>query len=185
MSWIREVDEEAAEGPLADVYERVRGSRAKLSNIMRVQSLAPEAMAAHLDLYTSLLFRRGGLSRPERELIGVVVSRENGCRYCVLHHAAALEAWWKDGERVEQLREDPERVALTGRQRALCHYARKLTRTPAEMTEDDVEALRGAGLEDEEILQAAMIASYFNFVNRVADGLGVDAPADEVRGYRY
>jgi uncharacterized peroxidase-related enzyme len=185
MSWIRTIHEDEAEGPLAHVYEEISRRRGKLSNIMRVQSLAPDAMRAHLDLYTTLMFSKGGLSRAERELIAVVVSVENDCRYCTLHHAAALEAWWKDPERVARVREAPDAAELSERERALVGYARDLTRAPAKVDEFRIEELRRSSLTDEEILQANMITAYFNFVNRIAEGLGVDAPPEEVGGYRY
>ena len=57
--------------------------------------------------------------------------------------------------------------------RVLLAYAEKLTREPAAMTPADLEPLRGAGWGDEAILHAAEVVSYFNFVNRMADGLGV------------
>jgi uncharacterized peroxidase-related enzyme len=185
MSWIRVVPEREAEGALAEVYERIGTQRGKVSNIMRVQSLAPGAMEAHMDLYMEVMFRKGGLSRAERELIAVVVSVHNGCEYCTLHHAPALEAWWKDGERVARLQDDPATAALSEREAALAEYARVLTLRPADMKEADLEPLRVAGLDDEEILQATMVTSYFNFVNRIAQGLGVEAPPEEVGGYRY
>lgn len=53
-------------------------------------------------------------------------------------------------------------------------YALKLTRTPAEVTEADVAALREAGLGDAGVHDAACVVAYFNFVNRIADGLGVE-----------
>lgn len=185
-SWIRVIDEGAAEGPLADAYARVARLRGKVSNIMRAQSLAPEAMEAHMDLYMTLMFEKGGLSRAERELIAVVVSIENGCTYCTLHHAAALRAWWKSGERVDRVvAGELEAAALTERELAIVAYARALTRSPAEVGPEDVERLRRAGLDDEEILRTNLVVSYFNFVNRIAEGLGVTAPPDEVEGYRY
>lgn len=185
MSWIRVVHESDADGALADVYDRVGRQRGKVANIMRVQSLAPAAMAAHVDLYLDLMFSRGGLTRAERELIAVVVSGANGCHYCTLHHAAALEAWWRDADRVARLRRDPDSAGLSARETRLVDYAERLTRSPADVKESDVQALRTAGLTDREILQANMITAYFNFVNRIAEGLGVDAPQDEVGGYRY
>ncbi len=185
MSWIRVIPEDEAQGELAETYARIRKERGKLSNIMRVQSLDPRAMEAHLDLYMRLLFRQGGLSRAERELIAVVVSVQNGCEYCTLHHAAALAAWWKDPARVERLEEDPGKADLSEREEALVHYATTLTQAPASIQEEAVERLRRTGLDDEEILQANMITAYFNFVNRIAEGLGVDAPPEEVEGYRY
>lgn len=53
-------------------------------------------------------------------------------------------------------------------------YAEKLTRAPATMTQADVEALRAAGWSDSAILDMAQVCAYFNFVNRMADGLGVE-----------
>jgi uncharacterized protein YciW len=53
-------------------------------------------------------------------------------------------------------------------------YALKLTRTPWKMRKDDLDPLRDAGLTDREILDLAMIVSYYAYVNRMADGLGVE-----------
>lgn len=53
-------------------------------------------------------------------------------------------------------------------------YAAKLTKRPAEIGREDIEFLRVAGLDDREILDTAEVASYFNFVNRMAEGLGVE-----------
>ena len=55
-------------------------------------------------------------------------------------------------------------------------YAAKLTLTPAAMGREDVESLRSHGFDDQAILQINLIASYFNYINRVADGLGVGRP---------
>ena len=57
--------------------------------------------------------------------------------------------------------------------RALVAYAVKLTREPARMAEGDLAQLRAAGLSDRGIHDAATIVAYFNFVNRLAEGLGV------------
>jgi uncharacterized peroxidase-related enzyme len=61
--------------------------------------------------------------------------------------------------------------------RALCDYAVKLTLAPGDVTEDDIETLRGHGFDDTAITIAVQVISYFNYINRVADGLGVDDEA--------
>lgn len=53
-------------------------------------------------------------------------------------------------------------------------YAVKLTREPAAIAESDVEGLRRAGFDDRGILDIVLVTAYFNFVNRIADGLGVE-----------
>lgn len=57
---------------------------------------------------------------------------------------------------------------------ALCAYADKLTLTPADMSEADIEALRDVGLDDVAIHDATQVISYFNYINRIADALGVE-----------
>jgi alkylhydroperoxidase family enzyme len=69
---------------------------------------------------------------------------------------------------------DYREAALEPPVRALMDYAVKLTREPWAMTEADVVGLREHGWADEQILAANLVASYFNFINRLADGLGVD-----------
>ncbi|MDQ3963316.1 MAG: peroxidase [Actinomycetota bacterium] len=63
---------------------------------------------------------------------------------------------------------------LEERMAALCRYAVKLTTAPHAMEHGDVEELRRAGLDDRGIVDANQVVSYFNYVNRVADGLGIE-----------
>jgi len=72
MSWIDEVDVDDAEGKLETLYAELVEKRGKVSNILKVHSLNPEAMANHLDLYMTVMFGRSGLSRAEREAVAVV-----------------------------------------------------------------------------------------------------------------
>ena len=66
---------------------------------------------------------------------------------------------------------------LTDRQRALCEFAEKLTKTPAAMTPEDLDRLRAVGLDDGQCTEVVHIVGYFNHINRVADALGVDDEA--------
>ncbi|MDP6942455.1 MAG: hypothetical protein QGH51_10575 [Planctomycetota bacterium] len=67
-----------------------------------------------------------------------------------------------------------EEAPLSPSERALCKWAEKLTRAPGEMAETDVLELREQGWSDLEIHDAAQVVAYFNYINRLADGLGVD-----------
>jgi len=75
---------------------------------------------------------------------------------------------------IEGLTRSPDDHPLNERERAMVNYALKLTRRPSQMVQDDLTPLRNAGLVDREILDLAMIVSYFAYVNRLADGLGVE-----------
>ncbi|MFW5927866.1 MAG: peroxidase-related enzyme [Thermoplasmatota archaeon] len=185
MSWIDEIDEENADDKLEEVYNRIKGDRGKLSNIMKVHSLMPQAMDDHMDLYMSIMFKERSLSREMCELIGVVVSNENGCEYCVNHHAEALNHYWDDEERIERLKEDYKGADLDDKKSTIVEYAVKLTNTPDKVEKVDVDNLRRAGFSDKNILNINLVTSYFNFVNRIALGLGVEFSQKEVKGYDY
>lgn len=68
---------------------------------------------------------------------------------------------------------------LTPRERAIVEYACRLTNRPAAIQQSDIAALRGAGLTDREIHDAAHVTAYFAYVNRMVSGLGVELEADD------
>jgi uncharacterized peroxidase-related enzyme len=72
------------------------------------------------------------------------------------------------------MQEDWRSAELDRADRLLCEYAEKLTRTPSRMAEEDVESLREAGFDDEQIHDAIQVIAYFNYINRVADAVHVD-----------
>ncbi len=69
---------------------------------------------------------------------------------------------------------DYRQAQLEVADRALCDYAVKLTLAPGRVTEQDIHDLRSHGFDDSAITIAVQVISYFNYINRVADGLGVD-----------
>jgi uncharacterized peroxidase-related enzyme len=80
----------------------------------------------------------------------------------------------KEDDLAERIEADYRTADLGPRRRAMLEYAEKLTRTPAAMQAGDVEALRGVGFSDADVLHIAEVTSYYAYVNRIADGLGVD-----------
>ncbi len=185
MPYIRVISEDEAEGDLFKVYDEIQRSRGRVANVLRIQSLRPKGLRTHLDLYMDTVFGKGPLSRRQRELLAVVVSAENECTYCVIHHGEALNKYVKDAAWVKALAADPEGVSLDADERALADYALGLTRSPGRGRKEAVEALRSAGFEDDAILHATEVVSYFNYVNRMVHGLGVELESDDDRDYDY
>ncbi len=183
MSWIDEIEVSEADGKLAEMYAALIRQRGKISNILKVHSLNPEALGNHLDLYMTLMFGKSGLSRAERESIAVVVSANNDCEYCVNHHVEALKRFIDDEETLTMLAKADGLETLEPRLSNIVRHAEKLTNAPVAMTESDLGELRAVGLSDSDILDLTLIVAYFNFVNRIALGLGVTYSADEMSGY--
>lgn len=90
-----------------------------------------------------------------------------------MHHARGLLRLTNNPTLGAALQLDYRTADITARQRAMLDYADKLTRDPGAMTAADMLPLRAAGLEDRSILDLNQAVSYFAYVNRVADGLGV------------
>ncbi len=74
---------------------------------------------------------------------------------------------------VQALREDYTRAPISEQDRVMLDYVVKLTKDATQVSRDDHERLRAAGFDDRGILQITLIASWFNYINRVADALGV------------
>ena len=81
MPHIRLIDPEDATGPLKDEYDAAIGRAGKVFNIVKSMSLRPAVLQASMGLYREIMFGPSGLSRQERELLAVVVSAANSCRY--------------------------------------------------------------------------------------------------------
>ena len=81
-----------------------------------------------------------------------------------------------DPDMASHVMHDYRNADLDAETRAMLDFATKLTREPAAMRRADVERLREHGLTDEQILSVTLIACLFNFMTRLADGLGVDVP---------
>lgn len=186
MARIRIIEQSEADGELKQIYDSLVSSRGKLAEVHKVQSLNPPTIPAHMDLYMKIMFSRSPLSRAEREMMAVVVSVTNGCEYCREHHLEALKHFWPENRSAAVSRLDAYAAGLDDRLKALFEYARALTVTPGESSADDhwADRLRSVGLDDRGILDATLVISYFNFVNRMVMGLGVEVEADP-GGYRY
>jgi alkylhydroperoxidase family enzyme len=82
VAWIETIREDEWDGDLAELYgSLIDRSHNRVDNIMQVHSLDPEAMDAHLDVYTAAMSGTATLRKVERELIALVVSDINGCHY--------------------------------------------------------------------------------------------------------
>lgn len=82
MAWIPMIPESAAEGELAELYRRGRDPRTgQVDNILRIHSLNPPTLRAHLDVYLTACHGPSPLSRRLREMIAIAVSKANECHY--------------------------------------------------------------------------------------------------------
>jgi uncharacterized peroxidase-related enzyme len=89
-------------------------------------------------------------------------------------HEKDLRSVVESDKQQQAVQEDYRSADLPAREVALLDFAVKLTKSPSGVERDDLDALRVHGFTDEQLVDAVHCISYFNFINRVLDGLGVD-----------
>ena len=186
MSWIETVPFARAAGRLRDLYRRLAGSDEVIDDVFLAMSLRPHTLEGHLGLYRSVLHHSSNLvPRWFMEAIGVQISLDNGCTYCLAHHEAGLARLLDSPERARAMRtafDSPDPAAgdalFDERERAALDYARRLTLRPGEVREAHIAGLRSAGWNDGEILELNQVTAYFNYGNRTSLGLGACLDGD-------
>jgi uncharacterized peroxidase-related enzyme len=185
---IRMIPLEEATGYLREMYEKVKTPHGTVDNVMRVHSLRPRTMDGHVMLYRSVLHSPDNtLPLWLLELVASYTSIINRCAYSLTHHFANARRLLGDGARADAIYEalvarSPERQ-FAGRELAILRYAAKLTEAVGAMDAADVAALRDAGCDDGEILEVNQVCAYFNYSNRLLNGLGVTTDGDVIGYY--
>ncbi len=143
-------------------------------NVLRAYAFDIAKLDAFTAMYNDLMLAPSGLTKLEREMIAVVVSSINRCWYCQVAHGAAVRALSGDPALGEAMVMNWRAAPLPQRQKAMLAFAEKVTRTSAEVTEADREALRTEGFSDRDIWDIAAVTGFFNMSNRVASAVGME-----------
>ena len=187
-AWIHMVPDDQADEDLKDALSGARTPYGTVDNVLRVHSLRPNTMRGHMKIYKAALHDDANtIPMWLQETVASYVSVLNDCAYSLANHWANARHLMGDDAKADaieaamQVRRPAD--ALDGRELALMRYAEKLTLTPADMVQADVQDLRDNGLDDGQILEANQIICYFNYVNRSINGLGVTTEGDIVGYY--
>lgn len=147
-------------------------------NVLQAHAFDIDKLNAFAALYNDLMLGDSGLSKLEREMIGVVVSSINKCFYCLTAHGQAVRALSNDPILGEMLVMNYRAADLSPRQRAMLDFAELITHASATIEEEDRETLRSVGFSDRDIWDIANVAAFYNMTNRVASAIDM-RPNDE------
>ena len=192
-AWIEMVTDEAASPELRAALDEARTPHGTVDNVMRVHSLRPSTMRGHVKLYRAALHDDANtVPTWLQETIASYVSTLNDCAYSFSNHMANARHLMLASNAGDQafadraeaaLKADRPETVFDGKALAMLCYARKLTLRPGEMVEADLEPMREHGVDDGEILEINQIIGYFNYANRLLNGLGVTLEGDIVGYY--
>jgi uncharacterized peroxidase-related enzyme len=160
--------EETLPGDLKIIWEKCREKLGFVPNVFQTLSLKPQRLRDFMQTFNEIMLSESRLSKLEREMIAVVVSSANRCYYCLVSHGAAVRKLSGDPQLGEMLALNYRVAPLEPRMRAMLDFAWKLTETPSEVIEQDRDALRAAGLDNEDIFDLAQVIGLFNLSNRMA-----------------
>jgi len=188
-AWIKMIRDHEANQELKEVLNLARTPHGTVDNVMRVHSLRPSTMKGHIVLYKSVLHdETNTIPKWFQETISSYVSILNNCAYSLDNHWKNASHLIDDNEKSDAIKKaldnkKPEEV-FTGKELAILKYSEKLTISPSEMREEDIQELKKNNVTDDEILEANQIICYFNYVNRTINGLGVTTEGDIVGYYK-
>ncbi len=174
MTYIPTINPENASGSLKSIYNMLEEKFQTVPKIFTSMSLRPDLLEPLVQFVTRLMIDDHKLERGTKELIAAYVSKINSCAYCVDAHSAMAMAQGFTEEQVKSILEDVESSPLLdAKTKKLLQYAEKATRRAYKINEEDIQKLHEVGCSDEEILEAMLVTALFNFMDRVADALGV------------
>lgn len=173
ISWLNLPDEAALDEETRTLLGKARRNVGFLPNVFAAYTVRPEHLRRWIKHFTEIMRGTSELTPAEREMIGVVVSAENHCLYCLVSHGAELRQLLGDPVLADRISYDYRRAGLGQRALAMLNYAVKITRTPVECSEADVQHLRNVGFSDEGIFDIAETAAMYNFTNRLASATGM------------
>ena len=188
-AWIRMLSDDEADAPRKKALDFARTPHGTVDNVMRVHSLRPSTMNGHVVLYRACLHDDSNtVPMWFQEVISSYVSTLNDCPYSYANHWANARHLIGDDARADKVEDAlqarrPE-DAFDGAELAALRYAAKLTLHPGKIEKADVDGLRAAGWDDGEILEINQIVGYFNYANRLLNGLGVTTDGDVVGYYK-
>jgi len=142
---------------------------------------SPELYRPLLDFIENVMVGPSALTKVEREILAAHVSRLNGCDFCLSAHHATLAAMEIPERTLDTLDQGANIEGISDNLRHLLVFAEKLTLSPHDMAQADIDALTRLGIAEQAVEDAINVISLFNYVNRLVDAFGVEGSPDYFR----
>ncbi|MCB8887745.1 peroxidase-related enzyme [Vreelandella malpeensis] len=147
-------------------------SNTRISDYVLVLAHDPESLRIRTSLFNGIMYDKGGLSRQERELGAVAASVVNRCIYCAAVHAHRYNNIVGSEAVMKDIFLRGKDAVLDERTRAILRFGMRLSETPPQVDQDDIQRLRDVGLDDQEILDLTLSTTLFGWANRLMHTLG-------------
>ncbi len=174
MTWIRTIGWEEAEGQLREAYDWQAGALGEPAEFTMLGSMYPAIVEERLRLYRVVENCESSLTQIERQAAGWVASLLNGTAHCASGLELKLRSLGVDSVTMDAILAAPSDAEVADKRLGtILRHAAKLTVSPTEMSNGDVDELRSVGLDDLDIVDLNNMVAYYNYINRVVMGLGL------------
>jgi uncharacterized peroxidase-related enzyme len=179
MTHIKAIDPSEAQGTVKKVYDEVQKKAGAVPTFLRVMGLRPDILESAWTLGNRLMDEPHALSQMTKSLIASHVSKINSAEYCMVANIGkAIHQGFTEDEVRSILNDVKGSKLIDDCQKAILHFAEKMTRSADKITESDIQVLRDNGLTDAAILETTCIIGWYNMMNRLVTALGV--PVEEL-----
>ena len=148
-------------------------------NLMELFNQNPKRYSPLTQFAQNVMRGESAFTAGERELIAAYVSSLNACNYCFGSHQAIATDLNVDPQLLEAIINDIATAPIEDRFRPVFALVKTLTQTPSKTTQADIDAVLAAGWDKQAVEDAIAVCSLFNFMNRLVDAFGFEAPDQE------
>ena len=172
--WITIAPPEEATGDLKRAYDRILATRGRVPEIRAVMAGEPLTVEGFASFFPENNYACTSIDRRLSELIATVTAVANGSKFGATAHGRQLARLTGDPSFADRVQRDYRSAGLPRKEQVLLDYVWKLSKTPGEMTQADIDGLRAAGWTDQQIVAAVHVTGFFAYMNRVAEAFGLE-----------
>jgi uncharacterized peroxidase-related enzyme len=156
-----------------EIFQDIKKAFGMIPNLFKTYAHHPPLLEANWHKVKRVMME-GALSRKTKEAIALLVSKDNGCKYCVAAHSGALKAIGVSAEEVTRIETDLDQADFTDKERALIRFARKANLAANDVSDEEFLAVRETSASDAEIIEALGVMEVFTAFNKFLDALDVE-----------
>ncbi|OPX93578.1 MAG: Carboxymuconolactone decarboxylase family protein [Pelotomaculum sp. PtaB.Bin104] len=173
MARVKMVEVAEATGKAKEVFDDIKKNFGMVPNLFKTLALKPDILEANWEKVKAVMMQ-GELPRDLKEMVAVVVSQANGCRYCVRAHGTALKMLGTPRDKVLQIIENIDGADISSPVKKVLKLSVKATREPNNITDTELNEIKALGYSDTQIVELLSVVDLFTSFNKFLDTLQVE-----------
>lgn len=179
MARVKMVEPIEATEKTKEIYADITKHFGMVPNLFKAMALKPDILEANFNKAKAVMMQ-GELPRELKEMVAVVVSQANSCRYCVDAHGAALKMLGVPQEKIYQIIDNIYTAEISPADKTVLNFAIKATLEPQKISELEVQEIKELGYTDAKVIELISVVDLFTSFNIFLDALQVEIDFPQV-----